>query len=91
MFNDIFIAPAYPADITLSYHMEPNEASQYVCFNMPQSITTLIYVKAREIRLNCHSVVSILILISIKTRIDNIFAKIFLTPKKAPKMVIHIK
>ena len=30
MFNDIFIAPAYPADITLSYHMEPNEASQYV-------------------------------------------------------------
>ena len=38
----------------------------------------------------CHSLVLILILISIKTRIDNIFAKIFLTPKKAPKMVIHI-
>ena len=30
MFNDIFIAPAYPADITLSYHMEANDASQHV-------------------------------------------------------------
>ena len=30
MFTDIFIAPAYPADITLSYHMEANDASQHV-------------------------------------------------------------
>ena len=30
MFNDIFIAPAYPADITLLYHMEANDASQHV-------------------------------------------------------------
>ena len=49
MFTDIFIAPAYPADITLSYHMEANDASQHVwimniirSYKMIHKIETLI-------------------------------------------------